>query len=78
MNAKDTLDRDQVIDFVQKCQDKKTGGFGGNVNHDPHLLYTLSAVQILVIEDALDAIDVEKVVECMFSFLIQVYTKRHC
>jgi len=41
------------------------GGFGGNVNHDPHLLYTLSAVQILVVFDALDKLNIAKVVQCM-------------
>jgi geranylgeranyl transferase type-2 subunit beta len=33
------------------------GGFGGNETHDHHLLYTLSAVQILAMFDALDKID---------------------
>lgn len=33
-----------------------TGGFAGNADHDEHLLYTLSAVQILVIFDALDVL----------------------
>ncbi|KAG5460670.1 MAG: hypothetical protein BJ554DRAFT_7248, partial [Olpidium bornovanus] len=41
-----------------------SGGFCGHVRHDPHLLYTLSAVQILVLHDALDAVDVEKIVQC--------------
>lgn len=40
------------------------GGFGGHKDHDPHLLYTLSAIQILLIQDAKDRIDVDKVVEC--------------
>ena len=33
------------------------------MNHDPHLLYTLSALQILVTYDAVETIDVEKVVQ---------------
>lgn len=40
------------------------GGFSGHIGHDPHLLYTLYAVQILVIEDALDVVNVDKIVEC--------------
>ncbi|CAG8642892.1 9280_t:CDS:1, partial [Paraglomus occultum] len=40
-------------------------GFG--VNHDPHLLYILYAVQILLIEDAIDAVDVGKIVEYVSS-----------
>ena len=35
--------------------------FGGNVGHDPHVLYTLSAVQILAIARQLGRLDVEKV-----------------
>ena len=41
------------------------GGFGGNVGHDPHLLYTLSAVQILALFDRIDVLDVEKVANCI-------------
>jgi len=43
------------------------GGFGGNVGHDAHLLYTLSAVQILAIFNALDRIDAEPIVKCKNS-----------
>lgn len=31
--------------------------FGGSVNHDPHLLYTLSALQILALVDRLDLLE---------------------
>ena len=41
------------------------GGFGGNVGHDPHVLYTLSAVQVLCLFDRLDALDVDKVADCI-------------
>ena len=41
------------------------GGFGGNHDHDPHVLYTLSAVQVLALFDRLDAIDTEKVASCI-------------
>jgi len=41
--------------------DMKNGGFGGNIGHDPHLLYTLSAIQILAVFDSLNLIDAEKV-----------------
>ncbi len=43
---------------------RTAGGFSGNVGHDPHLLYTLSAVQILVMFDSLDKIDTAKVAAC--------------
>ena len=39
------------------------GGFGGNVHHDSHLLYTLSAIQVLLLLDRLDSVDVEKTIE---------------
>lgn len=36
--------------------------FGGNLEHDPHMLYTLSAIQILAMYDELHLLDVGKVV----------------
>jgi geranylgeranyl transferase type-2 subunit beta len=41
------------------------GGFSGNLKHDPHLLYTLSAVQLLVLCDELDRTDTDKIASCM-------------
>ena len=52
----DDLDRTQIVDFVLSCA-HESGGFGGNVGHDAHMLYTLSAVQILALFDALDRLD---------------------
>lgn len=34
--------------------------FGGNVGHDPHMLYTLSAIQILALTHRLDRLDRDK------------------
>lgn len=42
-----------------------SGGFAGNLGHDPHLLYTISAVQILALLDRLDVLDIEKVSDCI-------------
>ena len=60
----DNVDRSSIIDWVFTCYDKRTGGFGGNCSspsgtspscpHDGHLLYTLSALQILAMANALD------------------------
>ena len=58
-------ERPAIIDWVFACYDKRTGGFGGNCTggkttddspcpHDGHLLYTLSALQILAMADGLD------------------------
>lgn len=51
-----------IVDWVFSCYDATTGGFGGNVHQDAHLLYTLSAVQILLLADALSdpRLDVDK------------------
>ncbi|KAJ3343065.1 hypothetical protein HDU93_000235 [Gonapodya sp. JEL0774] len=56
MGRQKELDRDEVITFVKKCW-HRSGGFGGSPDHDPHILYTLSALQVLAILDALDAVD---------------------
>lgn len=62
LGAPDALEREAVIEFVLSCQ-HPNGGFGAHPNHDPHVLYTLSAVQILFLEDALDRIDADKVAQ---------------
>lgn len=56
LGAPDALPRQNTIDFVLSCQ-KDSGGFGAAPGHDAHMLYTVSAVQILVIVDALDELD---------------------
>ena len=69
----DALPRDQTIEFVLSCQGKN-GGFGAAQGHDPHMLYTTSAVQILATVDALDALDrdgrggKEKVGKCQLNY----------
>mmetsp|Transcript_31162 Transcript_31162/g.30006 ORF Transcript_31162/g.30006 Transcript_31162/m.30006 type:complete len:377 (-) Transcript_31162:68-1198(-) len=44
----------EILNWIFSCWDDETGGFGGNTGHDGHLLYTLSAVQLLAIMDRLD------------------------
>ena len=58
----DVLDTKMILDFVVKCQ-HANGGFGGAIGHDPHLLYTLSAVQILVMLQRIDLINIDHVLE---------------
>ena len=43
-----------LLDWLFSCFDERSGGFGGNTGHDGHILYTLSALQILAIANALD------------------------
>jgi len=57
MKHPDALDRTDLIDFVMKCWDQKTGAFGAHPRHDAHILPTLSGIQILVILDALHVLD---------------------
>ncbi len=44
---------DEIVDWVFQCGGE-SGGYGGNVGHDEHMLYTLSAVQILALLGRLD------------------------
>ncbi|CAE1312175.1 RABGGTB [Acanthosepion pharaonis] len=62
MGKLDKVDKQEVLDFVKKCQ-HENGGFAASLGHDPHLLYTLSAIQILSLYDAVDCINSDKVVE---------------
>ena len=39
------LGKEEVIEFITQCQ-YPNGGFSASAGHDPHLLYTLSAVQV--------------------------------
>lgn len=50
------LPREETIDFVLSCQ-HENGGFGAAPSHDAHMLYTVSAVQILAMIDALDELE---------------------
>ncbi|KAI9753954.1 MAG: hypothetical protein M1815_005930 [Lichina confinis] len=47
---------DRVVDFVLSCQ-HANGGFGSAPGHDAHMLYVVSAVQILATLDALHVLD---------------------
>ena len=59
----DDMNGAEILAWVLSCA-KPDGGFGGSERHDSHLLYTLSAVQILVLYDALDRVDTERIVKC--------------
>ncbi|KAF2266384.1 type-2 protein geranylgeranyltransferase subunit beta [Lojkania enalia] len=52
----DALARDEVISFVLSCL-HDNGGFGAAPGHDPHMLYTVSGVQILATLDAFDELE---------------------
>ncbi|XP_066547767.1 geranylgeranyl transferase type-2 subunit beta isoform X2 [Amia ocellicauda] len=62
MGQLDRMNKEEIIEFIKSCQ-HECGGISASIGHDPHLLYTLSAVQILSLYDSLSVIDVDKVVE---------------
>lgn len=73
----DALPRADTIDFVLSCQ-HDNGGFGAAPGHDAHMLSTVSAVQILVMIDAVDELEkrgkgIAKVGKCMSE-----YSERRC
>ncbi|KAK7470636.1 Rab geranylgeranyltransferase [Stygiomarasmius scandens] len=67
MGHKDALDRQEMIDYVMSCWDEEAGSFGAHPDHDAHILSTLSAVQILIMQDALDRVDIDRVVKFILS-----------
>ncbi|CAG8927691.1 unnamed protein product [Penicillium salamii] len=52
----DALPRDETVNFVLSCQ-SDSGGFGAAPGHDAHMLYTVSAVQILATIDAINELE---------------------
>ncbi|PYI27534.1 beta subunit of rab geranylgeranyltransferase [Aspergillus indologenus CBS 114.80] len=56
MGSPQALPRQETIDFVLSCQ-RDNGGFGAAPGHDAHMLYTVSAVQLLVTLDAVDELE---------------------
>lgn len=68
----EALPRAETIDFVLSCQ-HDSGGFGAAPGHDAHMLSTVSAIQILVMIDALDDLESRgkgkmQVGKCKFSW----------
>lgn len=84
----EALPRNETIAFVLSCQ-HDSGGFGAAPGHDAHMLYTVSAIQILATIDALDDLEKngrggkEKVANCTLGLLgtNSIHTDRlfsHC
>lgn len=61
LGARDRLDKEAIVNYVMSCYREEEGGFGGHVDQDAHILYTLSALQVLVMYDALNRVDVDAV-----------------
>lgn len=62
MASADKMDKDDIVAWVKRCYHADCGGYGGNEGHDPHMLYTLSAVQLMALCDRLDEVDADKCV----------------
>lgn len=73
----EALPRDETIAFVMSCQ-HGNGGFGAAPGHDAHMLYTVSAIQVLATIGALDELEKnrtggkEKVAKCKSECLGQI------
>lgn len=76
MGHPEALPRDETIKFVLDCQNAD-GGFGAAPGHDSHMLYTLSAVQILATVEALSELEnsnqggKDKVAQCMYDEILR-------
>nr|CDS28314.1 Rab geranylgeranyltransferase beta subunit [Hymenolepis microstoma] len=66
MKRLDLYDKDGIVDLIKSCFNPD-GGFAPAPNHDSHILYTLSAIQILVTYDEVNQIDSEKVIKYISS-----------
>ena len=44
-----------------------SGGFSGGIGHDPHILYTLSALQILALCNKMELVDIDAVASFIIS-----------
>ncbi|TRM70007.1 terpenoid cyclases/protein prenyltransferase alpha-alpha toroid [Schizophyllum amplum] len=67
MGRSDALDRDELIEFVLSCWDDEAGALGAHPDHDAHIHSTLSGIQILLEVDALERLDVDRVVKFILS-----------
>lgn len=59
--AGEEMGKDEICDWVMTCYNAD-GGFGGSPGHDSHILYTLSALQLLALNNALDRVDKDAIV----------------
>lgn len=53
----------EIVDFVEACRNDD-GGYGGNKGLDSHILFTLSAVQIMRILGKQADLSVDAIVKC--------------
>lgn len=51
------MNQQEIIDFITACQ-HECGGISASIGHDPHLLYTLSAIQVITVDMPSNVLDV--------------------
>ena len=69
MGQLERMNKEEVLKFVRSCYDSESGGFAATLHHDPHLLYTLSAVQV-----RLTSVPSECFGQISIAILLQVLT----
>ncbi|DBA02483.1 TPA: hypothetical protein N0F65_010955 [Lagenidium giganteum] len=62
LGREEDMNPEEIIQWVLQCE-HPDGGFGGNVGHDRHLLYTVHALLILAMLGGLDRIQKDKTAE---------------
>ncbi|GAA5975202.1 hypothetical protein JCM11641_004392 [Rhodosporidiobolus odoratus] len=67
LHRQDALPKDEMVKWVLGCWHNNSGGFAPHPGHDPNIHSTLSAVQILAMQDSLHLLDVDKVVKYILS-----------
>jgi len=67
LDRPDALSREEMIEWVLSCWHPESGGFRPHPGHDPHIHATLSAIQILVMQEAIDRLDKPMVIQYILS-----------
>ncbi|WWC88852.1 uncharacterized protein L201_003767 [Kwoniella dendrophila CBS 6074] len=67
MGQPSALDKEGVIEYVLSCWDGESGTFGPHPGHDGHILATLSGIQIMLMQDAIDRINVESITQFLLE-----------
>ncbi|KAK4056592.1 Rab geranylgeranyltransferase [Microbotryomycetes sp. JL221] len=67
LNQQDALPRHEMLDWVMSCYDSQVGAFAPHPGHDTQLHSTLSAIQILAMQDALDLLNIDKITSYILS-----------
>lgn len=69
MKSIDLYDKKYIVNFVKSCFNSD-GGFSPAPNHDSHILYTLSAIQILTTYNEIKEIDCDRVIGYISSLQV--------